>query len=1101
MRPRPSSIIAICIVVAIVATTGIAISSNWSTDPFVNNPVCNAIYHEYNPQIVADGEGGVVIAWSDQRHPTPPLVAIDMVDGANGFALGEFDHVLKTTDGWNTIEYQPIPTTERLTDLSFADPDTGTVVGYGGIVFRTDDGGDSWVPQSSGTAFPLTGVYFVDANTGWAVGWQGTILHTTDGGANWLPQTSGTTLELFGVDFVDANNGWVSGVSGTVLHTTNGGSAWNPQVTGYFGVLYDIDFQDLSYGVAVGDVGAAFFTDDGGVSWNDVSGAAFDDLLCVEYNPATPTVFAVGLGAFIIVSHDWGQNWNLPSFPWAGDDFYGVSYGGVDTLAIVGSNSVVNWSEDDGVAWETRGYGRDVYAQRLGADGDALWTIDGVALSTAKLNQVYPSLATDGDAGAISVWIDDREGSGNLDVYAQRVDRDGNVKWTPGGTPVCSDTNYQYNPRVVTDLNYGAYVVWGDRRSGADDVYAQRIDSSGAAQWTTDGIPLCSAASHQQQIRAAADGFGCALATWQDIRNGYWEIYTQKVDAEGDKRWGGDGTMVSGNPSASSYDPEIAPDGFGGAVVAWQEYTVGPGELLKVQRISSISARLWDAAGVTICDVGVGIGEYEIVSDGEGGAIVAWVDGRTGENRVYAQRVLFDGARRWDPNGITVCDVDVPQDLPKLVPDDAGGAYVFWEDYRNGNGDVYAQRLAGDGSRDWYYYGQLVCGQMDPQFSVRAATDGAGGVVATWQDGRNGPSDIYAQRIDQHGYPGDPAPVITSVSDAPGDQGGTAVVTWERSYIDVSPNNYVVEYSVWRRSQTPGAAASSRTTGGDVESAAGLERALADNIDQLLAASMAQSGWVYLDKTTAYYLEQYAYDAPTYGDSTGAGIPYTGYMVIAHGQNQFVFWKSRPDSGFSVDNVSPGAPLSLYGEPAGSDASLTWIASGVDDEDLSHYAVHRSASPGFTPGPGTFLDTAPDTMYLDTNTGGASFYYQVTAVDIHDNESDPSNEVYVDITTGIEDRTPALPAAFTVLPNSPNPFGGVTNIRYGLPHRSDVTIEVYDVAGRRVFTDRMSAVPAGWHGYTFTGVDHSGRRLSNGVYFYKVAATGETMTQKMVIAR
>ena len=89
VRPRPSNIITIAVIVAIIAATGIAISSNWSTDPFVNDPVCNAIYYEYNPQIVADGEGGVIIAWGDQRHPTHPLVAVDMVD--KGYTAVKFD--------------------------------------------------------------------------------------------------------------------------------------------------------------------------------------------------------------------------------------------------------------------------------------------------------------------------------------------------------------------------------------------------------------------------------------------------------------------------------------------------------------------------------------------------------------------------------------------------------------------------------------------------------------------------------------------------------------------------------------------------------------------------------------------------------------------------------------------------------------------------------------------------------------------------------------------------------------------------------------------------------------------------------------------------
>jgi hypothetical protein len=130
-----------------------------------------------------------------------------------------------------------------------------------------------------------------------------------------------------------------------------------------------------------------------------------------------------------------------------------------------------------------------------------------------------------------------------------------------------------------------------------------------------------------------------------------------------------------------------------------------------------------------------------------------------------------------------------------------------------------------------------------------------------------------------------------------------------------------------------------------------------------------------------------------------------------------------------------------------------------------------------------------------------AYFYITTAVDVHDNESDPSNEANVDpVATGIKDRTPKV-RSLTVLPNSPNPFSSGTRWRVGLPTRSDVTIEVYDVAGRRVFTRRLPQARVGWRDVYFDGRDSVGKLLPSGVYMYRVTAAGVTQTQKMVIAR
>lgn len=96
--------------------------------------------------------------------------------------------------------------------------------------------------------------------------------------------------------------------------------------------------------------------------------------------------------------------------------------------------------------------------------------------------------------------------------------------------------------------------------------------------------------------------------------------------------------------------------------------------------------------------------------------------------------------------------------------------------------------------------------------------------------------------------------------------------------------------------------------------------------------------------------------------------------------------------------------------------------------------------------------------------------------------------------------TPML-TRLTVRHNTPNPFSSGTLFEYGLPSESDVEVNVYDAAGRRVFTRRVSAVQAGWHNFYFDGRDGRGRDLPSGVYFYRVQTRYATASRKMVIVR
>ncbi len=178
-----------------------------------------------------------------------------------------------------------------------------------------------------------------------------------------------------------------------------------------------------------------------------------------------------------------------------------------------------------------------------------------------------------------------------------------------------------------------------------------------------------------------------------------------------------------------------------------------------------------------------------IVTDGAGGAIVAWMDARTGNYRVYAQRVSPTGTMLWGLNGILVATDPSPTSELSMVSDGVGGAIVGWQDSRGGNDDIYVQRLTSIGSMDWTVNGLEVCANTFSQSSPKLATDGAEGAYVTWSDSRAGEGNIYIQHINAAGgYTGTfNGTLLTDTSEQKNpeiceDGTGGAIITYQQLY-------------------------------------------------------------------------------------------------------------------------------------------------------------------------------------------------------------------------------------------------------------------------------------------------------------------------------
>lgn len=744
-----------------------------------------------------------------------------------------------------------------------------------------------------------------------------------------------------------------------------------------------------------------------------------------------------------------------------------------------------------------------IYAQRVDGYGNVLWTLNGIPLYTNIYHAYdYPEIASDGAGGAIVVWGDNR--NGNYDLYAQRIDASGAVQWTAAGVTICAAAADQTGYRIIQDGSGGAVIAWQDGRSGNADIYAQKIDANGSVQWTADGVAICTNSFEQNAPCLDTDGAGGAIIAWDDHRGGPSDIYAQRIDAGGVAAWTANGKVLCSAVNAQQSQC-IVSDEAGGAIVAWRDYRNSANSLLYAQRIDGSGAVDWTSNGVLVSTSVVDMLRPVIASDDWNGAIIAWSQQGTVDQDIYAQRISYLGYRQWNAGGNVVCGATGTQDYPVLISDGARGAILTWQDYRAGiDRNVYAQKINVNGAPVWTANGVAACAETSDQVYECIASDGVGGAIVAWEDYRNGASsDIYAQRIERNGYWGYPSPTITSVADVPLDQGGLVTVTWQKSRLEAVGAVLINRYSVWRMLPATQLQAllASGAKGADP---AMLDGAAVKPIYYISKANGAATGWELLQYVAATNSPTYSSQVETLFDSTGADPGLHYFMVMAHKSAQFDFWESQPDSGCSIDNIAPAEPAQFSAEQSYDPIGLilSWgpgIIGALAENDFSHYALYRGTHRSFIPSPESRIYAGPDTTYFDGDwRWDSGFYYKLSAFDVHGNESAFGYLGPNDVTDA---ETPKTPAATFLSQNAPNPFNPATTIRFGLAAQGRVTISIFDVSGRLVRTLVDGPRSAGLYKETWDGRGAGGSAVASGVYFYRLRAGTFSETKKMVLTR
>ena len=387
----------------------------------------------------------------------------------------------------------------------------------------------------------------------------------------------------------------------------------------------------------------------------------------------------------------------------------------------------------------------------------ASWATNGNQASLTVNNQVNAQMISDGSGGTFVVWQDSRTDT-LADIYAQRFDMSGNRLWGTGGVAVCTAVDAQQSPVLCGNGLGGIIVAWQDRRTSTYDIYAQALDGNGTLLWLpSTGVPICTAPANQVLEVIAPDGSGGAIIAWRDLSltlNA--NLFAQRVNGAGATQWTANGVSVC-TAIGQQTDLRILPDGVGGAFLVWRDPRNGNfNNDIYAQSLDPAGNPRWATDGVPVASAVLDQVEPSISTDGKFGLLVAWQDVRNGtDSDIFVQRIKPDGTPRWTVNGVQLCDQDSSQVHPLVASDGIAGAIVAWTDSRVSprNTDIYAQRVDSTGAVAWAVNGIGVCTADSAQFTGTIVPDKSGGVILGWDDERGAANDedIYAQALTRNG--------------------------------------------------------------------------------------------------------------------------------------------------------------------------------------------------------------------------------------------------------------------------------------------------------------------------------------------------------------
>ena len=813
--------------------------------------------------------------------------------------------------------------------------------------------------------------------------------------------------------------------------------------------------------------------------------------------------------------------------------------------ALIGHNIKVNNTENDKdyldpdvavndknqflVVWSDGRDGYKIYGQIIDENGNFVGYNFMISDENLYSYQIQPAIASNSKEFIVA-WSDGREGS-MYDIFAQKLDQDGNKIGKNFIVNADSQTVSKYNPDIAIRKDSSYIVTWYFYKNGLytpASIVRDKNNQILSSQIEVSDSSYISMNNYYPQASVADSGF---IVVWYRINNNNYNIIGQLLNSAGEKI---DSNFVINDASTSSrYSPAVTADSSGNFVVTWYDYRNNYAQVYGQKFVDD-----------TISGANFKISEDQLTSsksfvscginDGDN-LVSAWLDyGNPTEYRIYSR--LLDSSDQPVAPSIRV-DIDSlssSETDPALKVMNDGSFIVVWTDKRNRTYKTYFQRYDADGNP----LGTNVNNDdRGAQYNPKIALLKDGNFLLIWREYSQNiynQSEVLGQKYFKTGEKiGDPF-IISSIyrkgdandPDVCSNSNGEVVVTWQKRYgsiysivaekLDndgkIIKNNFLVTDDTTSYKYRPKA-----------------------GIDSL--GNFAITYYSYKNNNYDIFLNRYNSSgleldsAIVVNDDKTRSTQYYPDISVNPGGDCIVTWYDyRTPNGVyfqEYKNIgSTGSFQKVDSNMAVADYVISYCTPTVSLQDNGEFVISWTEWNGSLTGSFNNLkfrifnsDSAPVTDVMNATISQVRDQINQDIV-FKDNKvfnvwqdnhvQGVGYDIWANVynfnylATGVKDKRGSGPSSFTLSQNYPNPFNPATTIQYTIPSLEkgyapslqQVELKIYDILGREVATLVNQVQKPGNHQVIFNAGN-----LASGVYYYRLRAGNYVKTKKMILLK
>ena len=477
-------------------------------------------------------------------------------------------------------------------------------------------------------------------------------------------------------------------------------------------------------------------------------------------------------------------------------------------------------------------------------------------------------------------------------------------------------------------------------------------------------------------------------------------------------------------------NPTVTATSDGGFIVAWEQLeSYGLDIFLK-----KYNSQLNPASGEIRLDDGISNHKYspKLAGDTNGNLLITWLQDDGGPYNIYVRKFQNDLSPLTISYQIDVDALGI-QWFPEIAtsPSD-GSSLIVWEDLREGNSDIYGQRIRSDGTKRASNFRLNEVIDFSTQWRPKVCA-GANGFITVWEDERDSPNAIYSQwlnssllfdggniRIDNPIYN-----VVKSLPDVTVNENGASVFCWQEN---VEGSKNVLNTA-------------------------------------LLSSNKSVNG----------------YNTITPLDYNGSQ---TNVAIDNNNNFGYFFWLDKPEDqkwqdakGKHIAFESLPVELTLFNAKKHPRyIELNWQTAS--ESNNSGFVVLRKFGNGdfqkvtFINGQGTKNSHSSYSWQDNDVSEPGTYLYQLQQIDF-DGDSQ-----YFDII----EITVRTPEDFILYQNYPNPFNGSTTIGFDIPYESKTILDIFNLSGQKVKSLVNRPLNAGQHSINWDGRNDEGILVPSGLY-------------------